>query len=258
MKEQKLLAEWKSLPKDWYTIYQWKRTSAVGYCEWISKWITGSAKGIQLADGGLRERSFRLTNHQGQIELQTSIAQVTEKRIIRAIFNLTEFPSLGRVVDYEVSLKETQDARHGDIDLLCDSGDAALCVEAKKPQSSESVLKAILQAFTYTRLVSSVRSRFLPDFDLPDTHNLTPVVLTYYSASSGKQLLQKESYPNLLLLIENLNAILRSDHIDPIRFFLVDDKHCSFDSCLKANTNENLTKVEFKNGFHWSINEIWI
>ena len=258
MNIQELRTEWNSLSKNWYSIYQWQRTTGVGYCDWISEWINESADSIELLDAGLRQRPFRIADHQGQISLQTSIAQITEKRIVRAIYNTQELPLLGRIVDYEVSLKETQDASHGDIDLLCDTGEDALCVEAKAPNSGESILKAILQVFTYTMLVSTVRKRFLADFDLPLTHTLTPVVLTYHSSTSGKQLREISSSNQLSVLIETLNRLLEKKQIGPIRFFVVDDQECSFDGSLVEvrESDSDLTRVAFRNGFSWQISEV--
>ncbi len=258
MNEQELRDEWNSLEKNWYSIYQWKRITGVRYCDWIAKWISESADSIALLDEGLRKRSFRIDDHHGQISLQTSVEQITEKRIIRAIYNDQRLPILGRIVDYEVSLKEVRDASHGDIDLLCDTGDAALCVEAKKPKSSESILKAILQAFTYTSLVSTARGRFLADFNLPHTYKLTPAILTYCSAASGDQLKNLESSPRLLELLKLLNGMLAKMQISPFRFFVVDDHKDSFDGSLKSfQASENgLTKVVFREGFSWDISEV--
>ena len=49
------------------------------------------------------------------------------------MFNAAQLPPLGRVIDYEVPLKQHADAAHGDIDILCTQPHACLCVEAKKP-----------------------------------------------------------------------------------------------------------------------------
>src|SRR5688572_3548002 len=137
-----LKSEWCLLQKDWYSIYQWERTSGYAYTEWIAEWIEESLPNIQLLILGLRQRSFKVDGHRGQINLQTGIKQLTEKRLLRAMFNLSQIPLLGAVVDYEVPLKESDNALHGDIDLVCFQPNAALCVEAKKPDSSESILKA--------------------------------------------------------------------------------------------------------------------
>lgn len=251
-----LEAEWQALPKNWYVTYQWERTSRAGYLEWIADWIMSSLPQIQLVADGLRSRSFRVTDHRGQIKLNTGINQLTEKRLVRAMFNLTQLPLLGRVIDYEVPLKDTDDAAHGDIDLLCVSPNICLCVEAKKPNAGESILKAILQAYVYTSLVSSKKQLFLSSFKLDPTLQLTPAILTFASAQSGRQLKEIGKYPCLLKLIENLNAKLAIDGIGPMRFFVVENPDNELVSCLTTTSEANGdVKAVFREGFALSIVE---
>jgi hypothetical protein len=252
-----LLKEWQSRPKDWYSIYQWPPTSKCGYTEWISEWIKESLGEIRLVTDGLRQRTFRCGDHTGQIKLQTGIEQITEKRMLRAMFNQVEVPVLGKVLDYEVPLKETDDAEHGDIDLLCVQSDEALCVEAKKPGASESILKAILQAFVYTSLVATCRDRFLTDFGLQTTCSLTPAVLTFATAPSGRQLKRHAALPNLLSLIRLINSKLEEGRIAPLRFFVIENEDADLARCLTTSAHPTGgVKAIFRSGFALRIVEV--
>jgi len=102
LEERTLFQEWQAVEQDWYSIYQWKRTTGSDYTEWISEWIWTSISGINLITDGLRQRPFRWPEHRGQIRLGTDISQITEKRLLRAMFNLSEVPLLSKVIDYEV------------------------------------------------------------------------------------------------------------------------------------------------------------
>src|SRR5436309_664528 len=97
-----LQKEWESLSKGWYSIYQWKRSCNAGHTEAIAKWIKAEIKNIVLVKEGLRQRSFRVGDHRGQFKANTGIQQVTEKRLVRAMFNLSKIPLLGEARDYEV------------------------------------------------------------------------------------------------------------------------------------------------------------
>lgn len=101
LEERTLFQEWQAVEQDWYSIYQWKRTTGSDYTEWISEWIWTSISGINLITDGLRQRPFRWPEHRGQIRLGTDISQITEKRLLRAMFNLSEVPLLSKVIDYE-------------------------------------------------------------------------------------------------------------------------------------------------------------
>lgn len=254
-----LLNDLDAVPNDWYSIYQWKPTSLLGYTEWISEWIEAKLPDIQLLSDGLRQRTFRVAEHRGQADLKSAIVQMTEKRIVRAIFNLGEVPVLGRVIDYEVPLKETDQSKHGDIDLLCIQPGTVLCVEAKKPGGGGSVLKAILQAFVYTRLVATRQKELLKDFDLPPRLTLTPSVLTFANAPSIRQLRERVRYPNLWKLVASLNPILAKEGISPFRFFVVENNSAELETCLMTSPQPNGdVKVAFCDGFALNVSECLI
>lgn len=251
-----LLKEWESLPKDWYSIYQWKRTSRPGYTDWISQRIEESIADIQLATAGLRQRSFRVSEHRGQAKLQTEIEQLTEKRLVRAMFNQADVPILGRVLDYEIPLKETDEAKHGDIDLLCLQSGSALCVEAKQPGNTESILKAILQAYAYTSLIATRRDAFFRDFNLPPDANLTPAILTFANARSGQQIKGRDEFPRLWQLTAVLNVKLAENGIAPFRFFVVENSNAELKTCLMTSAQPNKdVKVVFCDGFVLGVTE---
>jgi hypothetical protein len=201
---------------------------------------------------GLRERTFRTRDHSGQSELQTGIEQFTEKRYVRAIFNLRQMPPLGKIIDYEVPLKETRDAKHGDIDLLCLVSGAILCVEAKNPLECESILKAILQAFVYTSLAAIRHDQFLADFELPPTLLLTPAIMI--GKESGSQL-QWGKYPHLGKLVRMLNTELAKSDAGAIRFFIIDNDKSEMKSCLTTVKQPNGDQVIFTNGFRPNVVE---
>jgi hypothetical protein len=253
--EERLAQEWRKVPKNWYAIYQWKPAARVGYSEPVAEWITSSLDRITLNTKGLRE-AFRTDDHRGQIKLNTSISQITEKRIVRALFNASVLPSMGTVIDYEIPLKQRRGAPHGDIDLLCTSGAATCCVEAKRPNSSESLLKAVLQAFTYSMLVWSRRETFFKDFDLPKKGVLYPAVLTFPTAASGRQLERLADYPKTRALISALNGCLDENGIGPLRFFVFDLLAGTFENCLDAAKQKNgEIKAVFRKGFRYRIVE---
>ncbi len=251
-----LEAEWHGLPKDFYSIYQWERVAGAGYTEWIAERVAASLDGLRLVTDGLRARSFRVADHRGQIKLGTGIEQLTEKRLVRAMFNAAELPLLGRVIDYEVPLKDDDAAAHGDIDLLCTPPGVCLCVEVKKPLAGESVLKAVLQAFTYTSLVATRKEAFLTSFGLDPTLCLTPAVLTFASAQSGRQLAALNRYPNLVGLIRLLDIRLTGQGNGRIRFFLVHNPDTELDRCLTTETRTNGdVRAIFREDFALSIAE---
>lgn len=170
------------------------------------------------------------------------------------MYNLGTLPGIGRVIEYEVPLKEKNESTHGDIDLLCTSDDSVLCVEAKAPGSDDTLIKAVLQAFVYTSLVATCRTRFLSDFGLPGNMTMTPVVITFASSRSGEQLRKRDKHPQLQRLLAFVNEALQERKIAPMQFFVVEDRTISMDKCLILTTDENgLKKPVFRSGFPWRV-----
>jgi hypothetical protein len=165
--------------------------------------------------------------------------------------------TLGKVIDYEVPLKQIQGAPHGDIDLLSVNCGEVMLIEAKRPTSSESILKAILEAFVYSSLISTVRHAFLKDFSLKSNSLLIPVVLTFHTAISGKQLDKINEFPRLRQLVTTLNRSLARRTIEPIRFLVVENCPHELETCLTTTRDANgVVKVKFREGFVPVIAEI--
>ena len=81
-----LLREWRALPRDWYSIYQWPSIGASAYSERIAAHILAGFAQISLTVIGLRQRDYAVAAHKGQSALATEISQFTEKRFVRAMF----------------------------------------------------------------------------------------------------------------------------------------------------------------------------
>ena len=246
---QDLEQEWSLWPKDWYSIYQWNSLKVQTYTEKVSSLILHDFDRIVINYEHLRKDDFKIKDHHGQCKLGTPISQITEKRLLRAMYNLHTVNLLGIIKDYEVPLKSIQSVHHGDIDLLVRDEDEhkIRLIEAKKPGSSESLLKGVLQVYTYTKLVSSVRDRFLRSYDIQKDVKLSPVVLTFDSAASGKQLLNIGAYPEMKALLKKLNQDLLDDGIGPIEFYSSNLSDEEAKGCLREESYKDKSyKIYFK------------
>jgi hypothetical protein len=249
--ESALREELKEL-KDWYSIYQWHGTSGIGYTEWVSGWLAERVDEISTLPHGLREQGFRQNSHNGQARLKAGTEhRLTEDRIFRAVFNLGEMPLMGRVLDYQVPLKKSQDAKHGKVDLLCGTTDRLFCVEAKRPESRESILKAVLEAFVYTSLVANRRATFALEYELPGHLLLTPAVLIFEGAPAfQRQLKCGHQNSKLSRLISFLNRSLERQNIAALRFFVIRNNISELEAQLRNIPNDNgESKPSFTAGF---------
>lgn len=231
---------------NWKEIYQWKRISSRGNSEIISEWLLRDFEKIKFNKSGLRENNFKIKAHEGYCKLQTEITQFTEKRFCRALFNKynkTEHQLLGKILDYEVPLtapkqEKTKKVNQGEIDLVSIRNGSILVFEVKKAQSNESLLKAILQIFTYvTRLSdSNLINKFLEDYN-PNDKKITPCILTFNNAVSGKQISEIGKYPKLQSLIAKINSNLRDNKIAELEFYIVEEPNEDYTNLLDIDPN---------------------
>lgn len=112
-------------------------------------------KNLKKLDSIIRiNRENYNANHMGETEKDNS--NRLEERIALELFNRKDCFSFGKIIDYQVPLKCKQsDKGIGKIDLLAydDSKKVLTLLELKKPDSDETLLRAVLEVYTYSKLV---------------------------------------------------------------------------------------------------------
>ena len=252
-----LLKEWSKLKKDWFSVYNWTSLRPIGYSEEIAKLLLDEFEKVKINYEGLRKNNFRLSSHHGQCQLATDISQHVEKRFCRALFNLKKLPLLGKTLDYEVPFKEKLKSKHGDIDLLSYKDGKLFVIEAKKIGSSESILKAVLEAYVYSKFVYAAKETFYADFKIDSGTTIKPAVLTFVNSTSGQQLMAMAQYPNIKIVIDKINHDLAKSGIEKIGFFLITNPDEDIKFSLVAKPFDDRCKmIAFKDGFKLEIKEI--
>jgi len=143
----------------------------------------------------------------------------SEKLLAIAIYNSGTQFCFGTVFDYQVPLKERQKDRFGEIDLVARSGASIKLLELKIDGSKkETLLRALLEVYTYYKLLGRSLKKLITDFDLPADAYFQPGILTEHSSLSGQTLLNMNAFSNMSALVSELNA----DMGVPLEFFLFD------------------------------------
>jgi hypothetical protein len=232
-----LREEWESIPKDWYSIYNWKRVTGQAYLETIAGWMLDEWDGITLNVEGCRRAEFRQSSHSGRPHTTTQIKQVTEKRIVQAAYNLGKLPLLGEVLDYEVPLADKRGSSHGDVDLLCWKKPNVYIVEAKNPRTSDAILKPLLQAYVYASLVAKSRDTFLDEYSLPREATLVPSVLVHQDSAAARQLGNAHTFPETRKLLLRLGQSLNEKELASIECFVLTTPREKFKNCLSKTAD---------------------
>lgn len=130
------------------------------YTEIIAEWCCNNLALLESIDGITREGSYKIAMHDGIPPKANS--NRTEELIAMAMFRQKKLPEVGEVIDYQTPLKNEKDDKAGKIDLLAYDGKTLRILELKKPDSKETMLRCVLEGYTYLRTVNT--EKLIKDF----------------------------------------------------------------------------------------------
>lgn len=132
-----------------------------------------------------------------------------------ALYNSNYHFPFGKIKDYQVPLKEKRDSKIGNIDLVSLLNSEVYVIElkvesSKASKANESLLNAIMEAFTFSIFLNIRRPKFVADMVLSDISSIRPAVLTLKDSFCEEQMkmLKRNQLPNLKKLILKMNAYL--------------------------------------------------
>lgn len=158
-----------------------------------------------------RENSYN-ANHTGE-QSTNSKSKRKEERIAKGMFNLKKFyPEFGEIIDYQTPLKNKRsDEKIGKIDLLAynEKENTLTLIELKRPNSNETLLRAVLEIYTYKKLVweEKLKASF-KEKHIPENAKLKAAVLLYKDSYPYNDYYDKNRYkcPNTVKLMKELGV----------------------------------------------------
>ena len=152
-----------------------------------------------------RESSYKVKTHDGKIKDENSNHE--EEKIAMELFDYSQnkgvtFDIIGKIIDYQTPLKNVQKDDVGKIDLLAynEKEKTLKILELKKPDSKETMLKCLLEVYTYLKIVNKVK--LLKDFGLPKDTIVKASPLVFFEGMQYKEM--QEDRKNLKKLMEKM------------------------------------------------------
>ncbi|SDM56308.1 hypothetical protein SAMN05192585_101118 [Acetanaerobacterium elongatum] len=125
-----------------------------------------------------REASYRNSSHDGEYSASSNrVEEITAIRLFNHCKDGTEYDFIGRIIDYQTPLKSKRSDTAGKIDLLAYDGDTLRLLELKKPDSMETMLRCVLEAYTYLKTVDT--AKLLCDYELPASSSILACPLVF-------------------------------------------------------------------------------
>lgn len=175
------------------------------YTEIIAEWLLSHVDLFNKIKLINREGSYRIESHDGKIINQES--NRAEEKIAMKLFDYSQnkgeiFDKIGKIIDYQTPLKNIQTDDAGKIDLLAynEDTDTLRILELKKSDSKETMLKCLLEVYTYLKIVNKVK--LLKDFGLPKDTIVKASPLVFFEGMQYMEM--QEDRKNLKKLMEKM------------------------------------------------------
>ena len=178
------------------------------YTEVVAEWILKNIYLFDYIKPITREKSYKVDTHDGIIKNKGSKRE--EEKIAMKLFDLSQnqgkvFEIIGKIIDYQTPLKDIQTDKAGKIDLLAynEEEKTLRILELKKPNSEETMLRCVLEAYTYLKVVD--KAKLLKDFGLPKDTEIKACPFVFYGKEQYREMQAiKDDRENLGKLIEKL------------------------------------------------------
>ena len=178
------------------------------YTEVVAEWILKNIYLFDYIKPITREKSYKADSHDGKIKNEDSGRE--EEMIAMKLFDSSQnqgkvFDIIGKIIDYQTPLKDIQTDKAGKIDLLAYNEEEKILriLELKRPDSKETMLRCVLEAYTYLKVVD--KDKLLKDFGLPKDTEIKACAFVFYGKEQYKEMKEiKDSRKNLEKLIEKL------------------------------------------------------
>ena len=180
------------------------------YTEIIAEWLLDNIELFNDIKMISRENSYKVDSHDGKIKNKDSRRE--EEIIAMKLFDFSQnqgkvLDIIGKIIDYQTPLKDIQTDKAGKIDLLAynENEKTLRILELKKPDSKETVLRCVLEAYTYLKVVD--KAKLLKDFGLPENTKIKACPFVFY---------EKEQYREMQQDRENLKDLIKKLEIEVI------------------------------------------
>ena len=178
------------------------------YTEVVAEWILKNIYLFDYIKPITREKSYKVDSHDGKNKDNDSNRE--EEKIAMKLFDLSQnqgkvFDVIGKIIDYQTPLKDIQTDKAGKIDLLAYNEEEKILriLELKRPDSKETMLRCVLEAYTYLKVVD--KDKLLKDFGLPEDTEIKACPFVFYDGEQHQEMKEiKDSRKNLGELIEKL------------------------------------------------------
>lgn len=152
------------------------------YTEIISEYLLNNFLLFGQINPITRQRAYRVPTHNGTTTLAAS--NRIEERIALSMYGKT-YPEIGKIIDYQVPIKNVQSDEAGKIDLLSLYQGELWILELKRPDNNETLLRCVLEAATYGRTID--QDKLAKEWNKDATMPVRTAILVFSDGAQHKE-----------------------------------------------------------------------
>lgn len=182
------------------------KTSDTGeyYTEVIAEYVYDNIEILNSIRKITREAPYNSDGHDGNYSSTSNrLEEISAMKLFKQCGDGCELDYIGEIIDYQTPLKNKKTDDAGKIDLLSVKDDTVFILELKKEDSVETMLRCVLEGFTYLQIVD--KDKLISDFKLKGINKICSSPLVYRNMNQWKEM--QEYRPKLIRLMKRLNSV---------------------------------------------------
>lgn len=140
-----------------------------------------------------------------------------------------------RILDYQMPLKNTNNDKEDGVDLIGTDGKDLYLLEYKRFISKESLLRSVLEVYTYRQLLENAKNKVCSDYNYPEG-KLIPGILVMEGSEQYKSWQSHDSNSSIKKLIHELGISV---------FLIVPERPFSEDEEMKIKMAKEMPEFDF-------------
>ena len=145
------------------------KTSDTGeyYTEVVARFVLDNIDAFKNGIPMITRKSlYKSPERNGEIRKESNrTEEITAMKMFNKSKQGHKYEGIGKIIDYQTPLKSKREDVAGKIDLLSYNGDVLRILELKKPDSVETMLRCVLEGYTYMMTVD--REKLLTEWNMP-------------------------------------------------------------------------------------------
>ncbi len=174
------------------------------YTEIISEFLLDNMEIYKYFPQITRKSPYNVPGHNGEYsENSNRIEEITAMKIFKQSRDGKEYNHVGKIIDYQIPLKNKRSDVAGKIDLLSETADTLFLLELKTEKSTETMLRCVLEGYTYLNILD--QKKLMCNFKIKDIIHFKASPLVFNGGKQWQEM--QENRLQLKKLMKLLNSV---------------------------------------------------